>query len=75
MLVLVRGRVAKFVEAGKTEAQVVQSRSSEDYDDTWGKDFSKPKRFIQSVYANVLLDRERAEKAKQNSKRRSKHRK
>jgi glyoxylase-like metal-dependent hydrolase (beta-lactamase superfamily II) len=53
MLATVSGRIKKQVKAGKTLAQVIDSKPTAGFDDVWGKGFLNPQRFTEMLYKNL----------------------
>jgi cyclase len=53
MIVTVRDRVKKMVDAGKTEAEVVASHPTADFDSRWGHGRVKPDDFVHEVFASL----------------------
>jgi cyclase len=53
MLAAVSGNIKKQVKAGKTLAQVIDSKPTAKFDDVWGKGFLNPQRFTEMIYKNV----------------------
>lgn len=53
MLAAVSGNIKKQVKAGKTLAQVIDSKPTAKFDEVWGKGFLNPQRFTEMVYKNV----------------------
>jgi cyclase len=50
MLATVSGRIQKQVKAGKTLAQVIDSKPTAEFDEVWGKGFLNPQRFTEMLY-------------------------
>ncbi len=53
MLEDVVSRIETAVQAGKSQAEVVQMRPTQDYDEQWGQGFMNPERFVQIVYDSL----------------------
>jgi cyclase len=53
MLVTVRDRVAKLVQAGKTLEEIQAAKPLADLDGTWGRGFMKPERFLGVVCSDL----------------------
>ena len=53
MLATVSKRIRTQVKAGKSLAQVVESRPTKEFDDVWGKGFLNPQRFTEMLYKNL----------------------
>jgi glyoxylase-like metal-dependent hydrolase (beta-lactamase superfamily II) len=53
MLATVSGRIKKQVKAGKTLAQVIDSKPTVGFDEVWGKGFLNPQRFTELLYKNI----------------------
>ena len=53
MAVIVRDRVAKLVQAGQSEEQVIAAKLTKDYDDRFGNAIPNGDRFVSSVYAEL----------------------
>ena len=53
MLAAVSGSIKKQVKAGKTLAQVIDSKPTAKFDEVWGKGFLNPQRFTEMLYKNV----------------------
>jgi glyoxylase-like metal-dependent hydrolase (beta-lactamase superfamily II) len=53
MLEEVVSRIDAAVQAGKSQAEVVQMRPTQDYDEQWGQGFMNPERFVQIVYDSL----------------------
>ena len=50
VLVAVRDRVQKQKAAGKILEEVIAAKPTSDFDETWGKGFTTPDRFVTTVY-------------------------
>ena len=53
MAVVVRDRVAKMVQSGQTEAQVVASKPTKDFDDKYGNAIPNGDRFVGALYTEL----------------------
>jgi glyoxylase-like metal-dependent hydrolase (beta-lactamase superfamily II) len=53
MLATVSKRIRSQVKAGKSLAQVIESRPTKEYDEVWGKGFLNPQRFTEMLYKNL----------------------
>jgi len=53
MLATVSARIRAQVKAGKSLAQVIDSKPSAEYDEVWGKGFLNPQRFVEMLYKNL----------------------
>jgi glyoxylase-like metal-dependent hydrolase (beta-lactamase superfamily II) len=53
MAVVVRDRVAKMVQGGQTEAQVVGSKPTKDFDDKYGNAIPNGDRFVSALYTEL----------------------
>jgi cyclase len=53
MAVVVRDRVAKMVQSGQTEAQVVASQPTKDFDDKYGNAIPNGDRFVTALYTEL----------------------
>ena len=53
MIVTVRDRVNKMADAGKTEAEIVASHPTAEFDSRWGHGRVKPDDFIREVFASL----------------------
>ena len=53
MAVIVRDRVAKMVQGGQTEAQVVGSKPTKDFDDRYGNAIPNGDRFVSALYTEL----------------------
>jgi len=53
MLATVAGRIRNDLRAGRTLAQVQESRPTADFDAVWGKGFLNPQRFVEMLYKNL----------------------
>jgi cyclase len=53
MAVVVRDRVTKMVQAGQTEAQVVASKPTKDFDDKYGNAIPNGDRFVAALYTEL----------------------
>jgi glyoxylase-like metal-dependent hydrolase (beta-lactamase superfamily II) len=53
MLAAVSGNIRKQVKAGKTLAQVIDSKPTAKFDEVWGKGFLNPQRFTEMLYKNL----------------------
>lgn len=53
MLVSVRERVARLIADGKTLDEIKTAKPTAQYDDSWGKGFVSPDRFIETLYDNL----------------------
>jgi glyoxylase-like metal-dependent hydrolase (beta-lactamase superfamily II) len=53
MLAAISGRIKKQVKAGKTLAQVIDSKPTSEFDEVWGKGFLNPQRFTEMLYKSV----------------------
>jgi glyoxylase-like metal-dependent hydrolase (beta-lactamase superfamily II) len=53
MLATVSGRIQKQVKAGKTLAQVIDSKPTKEFDEAWGKGFLNPQRFTEMLYKGM----------------------
>jgi glyoxylase-like metal-dependent hydrolase (beta-lactamase superfamily II) len=53
MLATVSGRIQKQVKAGKTLAQVIDSKPGKEFDEAWGKGFLNPQRFTEMLYKGM----------------------
>jgi glyoxylase-like metal-dependent hydrolase (beta-lactamase superfamily II) len=53
MAVVVRDRVAKMVQAGQTEAQIVASKPTKDFDDKYGNAIPNGDRFVAALYTEL----------------------
>ncbi len=50
MLATVSGRIKKQVKAGRTLAQVIDSKPTAQFDEVWGKGFLNAQRFVEMLY-------------------------
>ena len=53
MLATVNGRIQKQVKAGKSLAQVIESKPTKEFDEVWGKGFLNPQRFTEMLYKGM----------------------
>jgi cyclase len=53
MLVAVRDRVAALIREGKTRDEIIAAKPSAAFDETWGKGFLSPDRFVGIVCASM----------------------
>jgi cyclase len=53
MLATVSGRIQKQVKAGKSLAQVIESKPTKEFDEVWGKGFLNPQRFTEMLYKGM----------------------
>lgn len=53
MALTVRGRVAKLIEEGKTQEQVVAAKVTKDFDEATGNAAASADRFVGQVYAEL----------------------
>lgn len=53
MLATVSKRIRAQVKAGKSLAQVIESKPTAEYDEVWGKGFLNPQRFVEMLYKNL----------------------
>jgi hypothetical protein len=53
MLATVSTRIRAQVKAGKSLAQVIDSKPTAEYDELWGKGFLNPQRFVEMLYKNI----------------------
>jgi cyclase len=53
MIVTVRGRVEKMVNAGQTESQVLAAHPASEFNDRWGHGRVSPEAFVHEVYVAV----------------------
>jgi glyoxylase-like metal-dependent hydrolase (beta-lactamase superfamily II) len=53
MLATVSKRIRAQVKAGKSLAQVIDSKPTAQYDEVWGKGFLNPQRFVEMLYKNL----------------------
>lgn len=53
MLVSIRDRVSRLIADGKTLDGVKTAKPAAEYDDSWGKGFVSPDRFIETLYNNL----------------------
>jgi len=53
MVATVSGRIQRQVKAGRTLAQVIDSKPSAEFDAVWGKGFLNPQRFVEMLYKGV----------------------
>jgi cyclase len=51
MIVTVRGRVQRMINAGQTESQVLAAHPTSEFDDRWGHGRVPPEIFVHEVYA------------------------
>ena len=49
MLITVRDRLSKLMKEGKTADEIVAARPNADFDESWGKGFMDPERFLRVV--------------------------
>jgi hypothetical protein len=54
MIVTVRDRVQQFVQAGKTESEVVAEHPTSDFDTQWGHGLVRGDEFVLEVYASLV---------------------
>jgi cyclase len=57
MIVTVRGRVQKMIDAGQTESQVMEAHPTSEFDDRWGHGRVSPEIFVHEVYAALSKQR------------------
>jgi cyclase len=53
MLATVAGRIRNELRAGRSLAQVLESRPTAEFDAVWGKGFLNPQRFVEMLYRNL----------------------
>jgi cyclase len=53
MLASVSARIREQLRAGRSLAQVIESRPSAQFDAVWGKGFLNPQRFVEMLYQNL----------------------
>ena len=53
MLAAISGNIKKQVKAGRTLAQVIESKPTAKFDEAWGKGFLNPQRFTEMIYKNL----------------------
>lgn len=57
MLTGVRDRVRKLVASKKTLEQTLAAKPAAQWDETWGKGFMKPEKFVEIVYESLKAER------------------
>ena len=57
MLVNVRERINKMIEAGKTRKEIIAARPTRNFDEQWGGGFMKPDQWVGLVYDGIQRNR------------------
>jgi hypothetical protein len=50
MIVTVRDRIKRMIEAGRTESEVLAEHPTTDFDAEWGQGRVRPEEFVHDVY-------------------------
>ena len=53
MIVTVRDRIKRMIEAGRTESEVLAEHPTTDFDAEWGHGRVRPEEFVHDVYIAV----------------------
>jgi cyclase len=53
MIVTVRDRIQRMIEAGRTESEVLAEHPTNDFDSQWGRGRVRPDQFVHEVYSAV----------------------
>ena len=57
MLATVSARIREQVRAGRSPAEVIDSKPTAEFDAVWGKGFLNPQRFVDMLYQNLKQPR------------------